>query len=161
MLKRIIAFAGLAAILATAPVFASVTANSVITAQTPTNGKQNFVQGTDSPGTFKTVYTAGTNGSRCNGLTVANNDPSATHVVTIEVANGANSYPLGTFVTAEPTAGQYSTVGALGSVIFGLPVDVNGNPYIQLVSGDTLKVTYASALTSADQIVVYASCSDF
>lgn len=160
MLKRITALV-FAAMLVSTSAFASVTANSVITAQTPNNGKQNFVQGTDSPGTFKTIYTAGANGSRCNALVASNNDASATHVVTIEVVNGANSYPLGTFVTTSPTSGQYNTVAALGTVLFGLPVDVNGNAYIQLVSGDTLKATYATALTSTDQIDMFASCSDF
>jgi hypothetical protein len=40
-------------------------------------------------------------------------------------------------------------------------VDSDGNTYIQLISGDTLKATFATALTSADQIEMFASCADF
>ena len=141
---------------------AAVTANSVITAQTPNNSKQNFVQGSDAAGTYKTLYTAGGNGSKCNAVVVANNDASATHVITLEVVNGGTGYPLVTFVTTSPTSGQYSTVNAISAINFpGLPVDSDGNPYIQLVSGDTLKATFATALTASDQIEMYASCADF
>lgn len=141
---------------------AAVTANSVVTAQTPNNGKQNFVQGIDSAGTYKTIYTAGANGSRCNGIVVANDDASATHVVTFEIVNGGTSYHYMTFTTTSPASGSYSTVSALSNTIWpGLPIDSDANAYIQLVSGDVLKATFATALTSADEIDVFASCSDF
>ncbi|MBV8453691.1 MAG: hypothetical protein JOZ29_15680, partial [Deltaproteobacteria bacterium] len=51
LLVSLIAACGLSA----APAWAAVTANSVVTAQTPNNSKQNFVQGTDSAGTYKTL----------------------------------------------------------------------------------------------------------
>ena len=66
MMKRII-FA-LCTVLLASPAFAAVTANSVVTAQTPNRGVVQFLQGTDSAGTYKTLYTAGTNGSICFGL---------------------------------------------------------------------------------------------
>jgi hypothetical protein len=142
--------------------FAAVTANSVVTAQTPNNGKQNFVQGTDSAGTYKTIYTAGSNGSKCNGITVANDDASATHVMTFEIVNGGTSYHFSTFTTTSPASGSYSTANAITTTNWaGLPTDSDGNPYIQLVSGDVLKATFATALTSADEIDVFASCADF
>jgi hypothetical protein len=43
----------------------------------------------------------------------------------------------------------------------GLPVDQYGNPYLQMVSGDTLQATFATALTSSDLINFVSSCSDF
>jgi hypothetical protein len=142
--------------------FAAVTANSVVTAQTPNNGKQNFVQGTDSAGTYKTIYTAGSNGSKCNGITVANDDASATHVMTFEIVNGGTSYHFSTFTTTSPASGSYSTANAITTTNWaGLPTDSDGNPYIQLISGDVLKATFATALTSADEIDVFASCADF
>ena len=36
---------------------AAVTPNSDVTPQTPNNGKVQFLQGTDSAGTYKTLYT--------------------------------------------------------------------------------------------------------
>ncbi|MBV8054878.1 MAG: hypothetical protein JO071_06520, partial [Deltaproteobacteria bacterium] len=128
------------------------------------NSKQNFVQGTDAAGTYKTLYTAGANGSKCNGLVIANNDGTATHVITLEVVNGGTSYPLASFTsTLAPTNNTtYSTANALSSTNWpGLPLDSDGNPYLQLVSGDTLKGTFATALTSSDQIETFASCADF
>jgi len=160
-MKRFI-FPLIGLLLCAAPAWAAVTANSVVTAQTPNNGKQNFVQGTDSAGTYKTLYTAGSNGSKCNAVVVANNDASAAHVITFEVYNGSTGYPLATFTTTSPASGSYSTVNAISSTNFpGLPVDSDGNSYIQLVSGDTLKATFATALTSSDQIEMFASCADF
>jgi len=162
-MKRLLVSLIAACLLASSPAaWAAVTVNSVVTAQTPNNGKQNFAQGTDSAGTYKTIYTAGANGSKCNGLVIANNDPSATHVITLEIVNGGTSYPLATFVTTSPTSGQYSTVNAINSTNWpGLPLDSDGNPYVQLISGDTLKATFATALTSSDQIEVFAACADF
>jgi hypothetical protein len=43
----------------------------------------------------------------------------------------------------------------------GLPVDSDGNPYIILVSGDTLQATFATALTSTDFVNIVAQCADF
>ena len=47
------------------------------------------------------------------------------------------------------------------SVWPGLPVDEYGNPYIQLISGDTIQATFATALTSTAVINIVASCGDF
>src|ERR1700727_2044141 len=53
---------------------AATTPNSVVTAQTPNRGVVQFLQGTDSAGTYKTLYTAGANGSKCNAMWSTNND---------------------------------------------------------------------------------------
>jgi hypothetical protein len=162
MLYGLLLVLGFFMALLSAPAFAGVTANSVVTAQTPNNGKQNFVQGTDSAGTYKTIYTAGTNGSKCNAVSVANDDASATHVITFEVVNGGTSYHFSTFTTTSPASGSYSTANALSVTNWaGLPTDSDGNPYLQLVNGDVLKATFATALTSADEIDVFAACADF
>lgn len=143
-----------------APTWASVTTNAVVTAQTPNNGKQNFIQGTDSAGTYKTVYTGGANGSKCTGISVANNDASATHIITFEITNGGNTYHTVTITTASPGAGAYANASVL-SAWTGLPSDSDGNPYLLLVSGDVLKATFATALTASDEIDVLATCADF
>ena len=142
------------------PAGATVTANSVITTQTPNNGKQNFIQGTDSAGTYKTLYTAGANGSKCTGISASNNDASATHILTFEIVNGGNTYHTVTITTVSPGAGAYSTASVLAAWA-GLPSDSDGNSFIFLVSGDVLKATFATALTASDEIDMVATCADF
>lgn len=156
--------AGLLLVVFASSALAAVTANSVVTTQTPNNGKQNFIQGTDAAGTYKTLYTAGSNGSRCNGLSVATNDGTAQHVLTFEITNGGNTYHLTSFTsTLAPTNNTtYSTMNAMSSANWtGLPLDSDGNPYFFLVSGDVLKATFATALTTSDEIDMLAVCSDF
>lgn len=43
----------------------------------------------------------------------------------------------------------------------GLPLDSDGNPYLYLVSGDTLQCTYATALTTSDVLNVVFVGGDF
>jgi len=143
---------------------AAVTANSFVTPQTPNRGIMQFLQGTDVAGTYKIIYTAGANGSRCYGLITTNNDPSATHLLTIQINNGVIKYG-GAALTTVSSAGFANGTPAqnlLSSSVWpGLPLDQYGNPYIQLINGDTLQATYATALTSGDVINIVASCSDF
>lgn len=160
---KIFSFA-LALLFLASPAFAAVTANSVVTAQTPTNGKAQFLQGTDSAGTYKTVYTAGTNGSKISALWMNNNDPSATHLVTCQIINTAVKYG-GVALTSVVSAGYATAVPPQNlltqAVWTGLPTDGNGNPYLTLVSGDTLQCTFATSITASDLINVFAIGSDY
>src|SRR5271165_5399153 len=54
--------------------------------QTPNRGIVQFLQGTDSAGTYKTLYTGGSNGSKCTGMYITSND-AASHLVTIQLVN--------------------------------------------------------------------------
>ena len=154
----------LASVLFASQAMAAVTANSIVTAQTPNRGIQSFVQGTDSPGTYKTVYTAGANGSKISALLMTNNDASATHLVTCQIVNGGNKYG-GAALTTVVSAGFVSATppqSLLTPAIWpGLPIDGNGNPYLTLISGDTLQCTFATALTSTDQINIISVNSDY
>lgn len=142
----------------------ATTPNSFVTPQTPNRGIVQFLQGTDSPATYKTLYTAGTNGSRCYGMVMNNNDGSATHLVTVQLVNGAVKYG-GVALTTISNAGFSSAnpPQSLMSVTVwpGLSVDQYGNPYIQLISGDTIQATFATALTSSTLINIQITCSDF
>ena len=162
MLKRILIAATL--VLAPWAAYAAVTANSFVTPQTPNEGKVQFLQGTDTAGVYKTLYTAGANGSRCYAMWSTNNDGSVTHLLTVQIVNSSVKYG-GTSVTTVLSAGFIGTAPAQNlmapSVWPGLPVDQYGNQYIQLVSGDTLQATFASALTTSDLINIVVSCSDF
>lgn len=150
-------------LLALAPAFGTTTPNSFVTPQTPNRGIANFVQGSDSPGVYKVLYTAGANGSRCYAAWVANLDGVARQAL-LTLFSG--STPVGGVVIATvPVAGN--TVGAPVQPLMtptlwpGLPVDQYGNSYIQLVSGDTLKAAFNPSLSTSATMTFYVSCSDF
>jgi hypothetical protein len=143
---------------------AAGTGNNFITPQTPNRGWTSFVQGTDSAGTYKTIYTGGTNGSLCKALIETNNDGSATHLVTVQLVIGAAKIG-GTAVTTASNDGFANGVPPknfmLSTIWPGLPLDSDGNPFIFLASADTLQATFATSLTASDQINLYAKCDDY
>ena len=147
------------AVMLVASAGAATTPNSIVTAQTP---KRGVAQLTASPGTYVTLYTAGANGSKCFGL-VASNSDSVTHLLTVELYDGATAYVFAA-VTLPATAGFATGIPAVSisnSANWpGLPVDGNGNAFFYLNSGDTLKVTYATAFT-AGVINTIIQCQDF
>lgn len=154
----------LAVALLSIPASAAVTPNSVVTAQTPNRGIVQFLQGTDTAGTYKTLYTAGSNGSKCSAVWENNNDASATHLITLEIVNSSVKYG-GAAMTTAVSDGYANGVPAknmMASTIWpGLPLDSDGNPFFFLNSGDTLQATFATALTTSDKINLVAVCSDF
>lgn len=146
------------------PAIAAPTPNSVVTPQTPNNGLQNFVQGTDATATYKTVYTAGGNGSKCVGLIETNNDGSATHLVTIAITNGGTDYVIVAVTTASNDgngAGVPPKNLLATSNLPGLAIDSDGMPYLILKSGDTLRAQYSTSLTLTTRINLVATCADF
>jgi len=144
----------------------AVTATPVFL-QAPTITPQNFVQGTDSAGTYKTIYTAGSNGSKITGILVATDDGSATHVLTLVVTRSATDYYLGAYTlpVSSGTSGSVANVdmlsGGPSNLILGLPVDNDGQRYLHLKSGDTLRMTFATALTTGKRIDVLTIGGDF
>jgi hypothetical protein len=165
-MKKIIALALLAlcVVLPARDALPAVTANSIITAQTPNRGIVQFLQGTDTAGTYKTLYTAGANGSMCFGMWSTNNDPSATHVITVQIVNAAVKYggvALLSIVSAGFATGVPAQNLMSAAVWPGLPVDSNSNPYIVLASGDTIQATFATALTASDVLNIVTFCVDY
>lgn len=170
-MKRLL-LASVAALGLFGPAFATTTANSVITAQTPNRGVVQFLQGTDTAGTYKTLYTAGSNGSKCFGLWETNNDASATHLVTVQISSSTSAHcsPAtscygGVALTTASNDGFANAVPAKNLMSAtnwpGLPVDGNANPFLYLKSGDTLEATFATALTSSDWLNLTTDCVDF
>lgn len=143
---------------------AATTPNSVVAPQVPNRAVQQFLQGTDAAGTYKTVYTAGSNGSRCYALWTTNNDSGVTHLLTLQLVNGGIKYG-GVAITSVESAGFANAAPAQNLLAPtnwpGLPLDTNGNPYIAMVSGDTLQMTFATTLSAAAVINVTGVCSDF
>jgi hypothetical protein len=159
-MRKILAVACLVCLLALSA-DAATTPNSIITAQTPNRGLTQFLQGTDAAGTYKTLYTAGANGSKCNAVWGTTNDGTVTHVITLQILNGGHFYG-GNAVTLALSAGFNGTNAPSQTIMpMGLPNDSDNNPYIQLISGDTLAVTFATALTAGTLINVVASCADY
>jgi hypothetical protein len=154
-------------ILVATPALAAVTPNSVVTMQAINRGQVQFLQGTDAAGTYKTIYTAGANGSRCVGLEVNNNDGTAIHLVTIQRVNGAVKFggvALNTVLSAGFINGVPSQliikVPSSNPGLWFLPDDSDGNSYIQMITGDSLQATYATALTTATVINILTYCGD-
>ncbi len=132
--------------------------------QTPKLALVQFLQGTDNAGTYKTLYTGGSNGSKVIGMWENNNDPSATHLVTIQLVRSSVLYG-GIAITTALNDGYANATPAKNlmspSVWPGLPVDSDGNPYLLLQSGDLIQATFATAITSSDVINIAAIIADF
>jgi hypothetical protein len=122
----------------------------------PQNGK---VQIANADGqTQKTVYTAGPNGSKVSSLIAVSSDTAARDVQ-VSITNAGTSFPLGT-VAVPIGAGNSSSVPSVNMLdptrLVGLAYDSDGNPFIHLVSGDTLTVSALTTVTAAKLVTVSA-----
>jgi hypothetical protein len=106
--------------------------------QTPKITPQNFVQGTDAAGTFKTIYTAGADGSKVVSITVTTTDTTAAHDLTLALTRSAVDYIIAT-TTIDGTGDTFVEGGFMPS-IQGCPTDSDGQRYIHLESGEFLSV---------------------
>lgn len=141
---------------------AAVTANSIITPQTPNRGILQFLPAS-TPGVYVTAYTAGANGSKVVGISMNNSD-SATHVVTCQLVNATLQYG-GVTLLSTATAGFASGTNGqamLSSTLWpGGFTDANGNYGIILSSGDTIQCTYATAVTAAKALNILVTAMDY
>lgn len=173
-MKRLIVAAVAAALLYLAPlaVEAAVT-NTPVLVQTPKVAGLQFLQGTDVAGTYKTLYTGGANGSKIVGIYATSFDPSAAHLVTVQLSTSTSAHcsPAtscfgGTAVNVPVSSGSLAAappVNLMSATNWpGLPVDSDGNPFLYL-SGNTqtIEVTFATALTASDWINVVIVVADF
>lgn len=162
----------LAIILPSLPGLAAVTATPVFV-QTPKIGKVQFLQGTDTAGTYKTVMTGGSNGSKIVGMYVTTNDASATHLMTIEVSSSTSAHCSPstscfggvsfTLAVSSGFANAAPAVNAMSPSIWpGLPRDSDGNPFLYLPDATyTIEATFATALTAAKWINIVVVYADF
>jgi hypothetical protein len=117
----------------------------------------------DSANTKKTVVTAGTNGTKVVGMTATSTDTS-TRVAQVWLTRSATSYLLASVSIPAASGSDGTTVGInlMGTTLWpGLPVDNDGQVYLWLQSGDTLKVSFTAQVTSAKEIDVMALSADF
>jgi hypothetical protein len=120
--------------------------------------------------TAQTVFTANTTnanlGSKLVSLVCVNGDVAA-RVIRVSIASGGTNYYLGTANVAassglDPT-GANNQVNLMNSTIMpGLPIDNDGQPYILLANGDTIQVESTTTITN-NAVFVYFSAigSDF
>ena len=154
MLKKILLTSALAFTLAV-PAFSATTPNSFINVQAPASVTVN------STSSSFIVFTAGSNGSKCNGLSIATNSSTVT-TLNIEISAGTGatittiSIPAsaGTSVSVPPIAGMSSTNWP------GLPTDSEGNPYLLLPASATVSFALSGA-SGSSAMQVYMSCGNF
>jgi hypothetical protein len=102
-----------------------------------------------------THVTGGTNGTRVSSLTAHSNSTSA-HVFIVGVSTGGASFYVGA-VSIPASAGSDGSTPAIdllsSTLIPGLPVDVNGQPYINLPSTlYSLTLTASAAINTGKQV---------
>lgn len=113
----------------------------------------------------KTVYTGGTNGSKVENILITNTDTvayllqffftiSATDYLIASVNIPASSGNLATVVCVNPMATSTSWGPALN-------LDANGNPYLYIANGTTLKAASTTTVTAAKTITIVAQGGDF
>lgn len=114
----------------------------------------------------KTLFTAGTNGSKVESISISSSDTSARDV-SIYLTRSATNYLLST-VSIPAGAGQPAAPAATPAVdilrsaqIPGLAYDPNGNHYLYLMSGDTLTISAPVTITSAKTVTAVASGGNF
>ena len=141
----------------------TVTANSVVTPQTPSEAIVQFVGTTDGTATLKTLVAGGTNGTKVFGM-FATNDGTA-HNLSICLVNAVGTSVINT-VSLTANAGKNGTTAPIACMALanwpGLPVDGNGNPYFYLTgTADSVQLKYATAQATTDTIVVMAQVANF
>ena len=113
--------------------------------------------------TLKTLITAPANGVRVDSILISSTDTSARDLQLVVTISSVD-YVLGTlqipanagFTNAVPTVGAFQH-----SQLVGLNTDVNGNKFLFLASGATLKVKALTTVTAAKAISVIAQCGEF
>lgn len=133
------------------PIFPQTIKNSVVT-----------IVNADASGA-KTVYTAGTNGSKIESWIISSTD-SVARDLQIFMVISATSYQM-TTINIPINAGNTNAivpVNILAHAQFpGLAKDSNGNPYIYLASGTSLTISSTTTVTSPKVIYSMIQGGDY
>jgi hypothetical protein len=174
MLKKILAGGVALSLLSSQALATGVTPNSPVTPQNP-GGKAIQFTNSSTPGTYTVLYTAGQSnsnnqGSKCLQILASSNDASATHLLTMSLYDGTTDHVIEALTipaTASSTTLPGMSAGVppfalLSTSYITLPVDSDGNPFIYIPNGYSLRFTFATTITSADVINVSTTgCADF
>ncbi len=113
--------------------------------------------------TKKTLYTGGVNGSKIEYLYITNTDTNA-YTVNIFITIGATDYLIGT-INLPLSAGNTTSAPTINlltnSNLAGLNYDINGNRYLMLANGATLKAATTGTVTAAKTITFITQGGDF
>lgn len=104
---------------------------------------------------LKTLLTAGTNGTRIDGILVCSNDTSTVNLA-FYINNGATDFYIGN-VTVTIGAG-YTTVARIDAISTLAP---SNQTFIQLTAGYILKCNAVVAITAAKTVTVMVIGGDF
>jgi len=141
--------------------WALVTANSIVTAQTPRAYKAQITN-TSSTAAVNLVA-GGINGTKVISIICSNTDTSA-YSVTFSVFRSPSSYVLGT-VAIPASAGNLAgspPVSILNTTnVPGVPQDSDGNPYLFLEPTDTLQMANGSIIAAGKAISCHTVAADF
>jgi type IV pilus biogenesis protein CpaD/CtpE len=137
--------------MAAAPSFPSVVATAV----------QNILPADTT--TTKTILTAGASGTKITGLQIASSDSSA-KIVQVFLTRTAVDYNL--ITVSIPAGSGNDSTGVLAAIdafllMAGLPVDNDGQRYLLLKSGDTLRWSCTTTVTVGRKIDIVAVAADF
>lgn len=154
------------------PALATVTANSVVTAQTSQAPKVQILPGSltvtlTSTTNFVTLYTGAANGSLVSSIICTSNDTASHNIVLGEEKAGALTTLLPISVTAIGSASATTVTNTgtnmlSGTAIPGLAQDSDGNPVFPLNANDVLVVgVLTTAVTASDAISCFAKAADF
>lgn len=130
-------------------------------AATPKRGKQQIANADAS--TFKSLLSAGSSGTKVFGITLQSTDTSA-RVVQISLYDGTTDFLIGSVTVAAGAGNDGLTPSQPGfdpSLLASLPKDNDGNPYVLLQSGDSIRISSTTTVTSGKTINATAQAADF
>ncbi len=172
-MRKWMKYAGLSLLLLAAQPAIAATVNTPIFPQVLKNVKTCFVQGTDSAGTYKTIYTGDADGSKIVGIWAGTND-DVTHLLTVRHSTSTTDHcatngtcSSGAAVTLTASSGYANgtpVLNVLSTTVWpGLPADTDGNPFMFLSDNtQTIEATFATAFSTAgDHVCVNVIASDF
>lgn len=138
----------------------ATTPNSVILPQSFNQAGLSFAAADTN--TFKSLITAGANGSIIRAISAWSNDTAAINLV-LEIFDGVNAFRIGTvrIPTLSGTDGAVVAKNILNNADMPfLTLDANGNPYLSLKAGYVLKVGCLVTITAAKLLELYCQAED-
>lgn len=131
----------------------------------PKQANNKVTQFVNADGTnAKTIFTAGTHGSRVYALIATSTDTSA-RIMRFSIYDGVTRNIIGavTLAIGAGTNGTAASVALLQNSLFQniVGVDANGVPYIDMESGWTLEANATVAVTAATTVAITALGYDY
>lgn len=113
--------------------------------------------------TLMQLYSAANPASRVVGLQAVSSDTSP-RVIKLWVTRSSVDYLIGSVnvPAASGNDGSTAAINLLSSTLLpGLPRDENGNPFIELTTGDVLKASSGTTVTSGKTVHITGAAKDF